>query len=134
VQNPSCVWAYDNLSMQLTATQTASSTWTVNVTDNGSFQGFIDPQSPTAAPLSSTGTVQGTYQLTVTSANPPSNANLPAQMTGAGTGEIIAQWFGVDPSAISGGPYNFSYQNGNYAQVQPANSPFYTSGPGITGH
>jgi hypothetical protein len=113
---PDCVWAYDNLSMQLTATDNHDGTWTVTVTDHGSFQGFIDPLSPTNASLTSNGPIDGTYQLTVNSPNAPVNANLPSQMDGVGTGTIVATWFGVSPSAVTGGSYNFSYQNGNYTQ------------------
>jgi hypothetical protein len=113
---PDCVWAYDNMSMQLTATDNRDGTWAVTVTDHGSFQGFIDPSSPTNASLTSTGPVDGTYQLTVTSPTAPANANLPSQMDGIGTGTIVAKWFGVPTSQVVGGDYSFSYQNGNYIQ------------------
>jgi hypothetical protein len=111
-----CVWAHDNLSMQLTATDNHDGTWAVTVTDNGSFSGLADPASPQGAALVSNGPVKGTYQLTVTSQNPPSNANLPSQMDGVGTGTIVATWFGVPTSQVVGGDYSFSYQNGNYTQ------------------
>jgi hypothetical protein len=128
VNDPDCVWAYDNLSMQLAATDKGNGTWTVNVTDNGSFAGFVDPVSGNL--LTSNGPMQGTYQLTVSSDHAPNNANLPSQMSGVGTGAIVAQWFGVDPSAITGGSYNFSYQNGGYLQSSAA--PYITGS--IRGH
>jgi len=132
---PDCVWAYDNLSMQLTATQTGTNTWAVTVTDNGSFAGFADPNNAAnpGAPLTSNGPVKGTYDLTVTSPSAPVNANLPSQMDGVGTGTIVAKWFGLpDTSQVVGGDYNFSYQNGNYVQSWDGSNSVITSD--VQGH
>jgi hypothetical protein len=113
---PDCVWGYDNMSRQMVVTPTGSGTYTVNITDQGSFTGFADPV--TGAPLASNGPVKGTYQLTVTSANSPNPANLPSQMNGdVSTSAMIKALFGNDPNIqITGGPYTYSYQNGNYVQ------------------
>jgi hypothetical protein len=110
---PDCVWAHDNLSRQIVATPNGNGTWTVNITDNGSFSGFADPV--TGAALASNGPVSGTYQLTVTGGTPDAK-NLPSQQGDMGTTAMIAQLFGVSPSAVAGGDYSYSYQNGGYVQ------------------
>src|SRR5262249_863895 len=110
-----CVWAYDNLSRQIVATQNADGSWTVTITDNGSFAGFADPVS--GAALASNGPVKGTYQLTVVSSGPPDGANLPAQVPGdMHTTDMIKQLFGDLNAQVTGGPYSYSYQNGAYVQ------------------
>lgn len=124
-----CVWAHDNLSRQFIATNNGDGTWTVNITDNGSFAGFADPS--TGAALVSSGPVKGTYQVTVTSASTPSSANLPATMDGDVSTTAMMQAFFGDPSAqVVGGAYTFSYQNGSY--VQSSAAPYITGS--IRGH
>jgi len=107
-----CVWAHDNLSRQIVATPTATG-WAVTITDNGSFAGFADPVTGVA--LDSNGPVSGTYQLTVTGGTPVAS-NLPSQQGDMGTTAMIAQLFGVSTSAVAGGDYHYSYQNGAYVQ------------------
>ena len=92
-----------------------STTVVLNITDNGSFAGFADPV--TGAALASNGPVNGSYQLTVTSAHAPDAANLPAQMDGdVRTADMIKQLFGDPGAVVIGGPYSYSYQNGSYVQ------------------
>ena len=110
---PDCVWAHDNLSRQIVATPNGNGTWAVVITDNGSFTGTVDPA--TGDLLASNGPVSGTYHLTVTGGRPDAK-NLPSQQGTMGTTAMIAQLFGVSPSAVSGGDYSYSYQNGSYVQ------------------
>jgi hypothetical protein len=114
VNDPDCVWAHDNLSRQIVATPNAGGTsWSVVITDNGSFAGTVDPVSGNL--LASNGPVSGTYHLTVTGGAPDAK-NLPSQQGNMGTTAMIAQLFGVSPAAVSGGDYSYSYQNGAYTQ------------------
>jgi hypothetical protein len=112
VNDPDCVWAHDNLSRQIVATPNVDRSWTVVITDNGSFAGTVDPV--TGAPLASNGPVSGTYQLTVTGGT-PDPANLPSQQGTMGTSAMINQLFGGN-ATVTGGPYHYSYQNGAYVQ------------------
>ena len=108
-----CVWAHDNLSRQIVATPNGDGSWTVNITDNGSFAGFADPT--TGAAMASDGPVKGSYQLTVTGGTPDAK-NLPSQEPATmGTTAMINQLFGGS-ATVTGGSYSYSYQNGAYVQ------------------
>jgi hypothetical protein len=112
VNDPDCVWAHDNLSRQIVATPNGDGSWTVLITDNGSFAGTVDPMS--GGLLDSNGPVSGTYQLTVTGGTPDAK-NLPSQQGTMGTTAMINQLFGGS-ATVTGGPYHYSYQNGGYVQ------------------
>ena len=74
------VWAWDNTEVKITATPVTSGVWSVVLTEKGQFNGFADPTN--GAALTSTGSLDGVIQYTVSSANQPSAKNLPS--TGAG--------------------------------------------------
>jgi hypothetical protein len=148
------VWSFDNLTVKLTPVYQATlkadgANYVVNVDVTGSFHGFADPL--TGAPLTSDGSVKGTISYDVFSPQGPNGANLPAQegawtvnlnpapgqnqvSGGQGLGDAITQLMGPGSSIVGGGNvYNFSYQNGNYTQVQPANGTYVQTGD-VTGH
>jgi hypothetical protein len=103
------VWAYDNLTRKLTATQTGPDTWAVRIDSQGSFSAFANPLDGNA--WTGTGSVKGYVNYTVTSGHAPGDANLAAQLPDTmHSGQIVAQWFGVDPSAVQGAVVN----NTNY--------------------
>jgi hypothetical protein len=90
-------------------------TFTVVITDHGSFAGFADPN--TCLPLTSNGPVDGTYTLTVTSSTGPDPAGLAPQYRGqVSTSSMVQDLFDGHATSIVGGFYSFSYQNGNYVQ------------------
>jgi hypothetical protein len=103
------VWAYDNLSIKLSASPigTNTSTYTVNVTTHGSFNEFADPT--TGQPSTGSGSVDGTISYTVTSSTPPDAKYLPSQEPGAHLGQIVNDLFDGNTSSIVSGPYSFSY-------------------------
>ncbi len=108
-------WATDNLSRQFSVTDNGNSTYTVTVTDHGSFAGFADPTSCQA--LLSNGPIYGTYTLTVTSPTGPDPAALAPEYVGAvSTSSMIQDLFAGNATSIVGGDYYYSYQNGNYVQ------------------
>jgi hypothetical protein len=110
------VWALDNLSRQFAVTNNGNNNYTVVVTDRGSFAGFADPAN--CQPLSSSGSISGTYTLYVVSPVGPDASKLPAQeSTTAGTSAMVQLLFNGQATSITGGDYNFSYQNGNYIQT-----------------
>jgi hypothetical protein len=89
----------------------------------GSFHGFADPK--TAAALQSDGSVKGTIEYDVNSGSlVPDKANLASQYTvdpTTGTpalSDLINHLFGGSVQVVGGTAYSFSYQNGNYTQVQ----------------
>lgn len=106
------VWAYDNLSLRLVATQTGPDTYTVTIYAHGSFSAVCNPV--TGAVWNGHGSVAGSYQLTVTSATPPDPAAVPAQQSSSLTsqGDIVRQMF-PDASNVAGGPYNYTYNRVN---------------------
>jgi hypothetical protein len=152
--NQGPVWSFDNLTVKLTPVHLATSlpdtaNYVVNVDVVGSFHGFADPL--TGAPLTSDGSVKGTISYDVSSPHGPNGAGLPAQegawtvnlnpapgqyqvSGGQGLGDAITQLMGPGSSIVGGGNvYNFSYQNGNYVQIQAANQPYYQAGD-VQGH
>jgi hypothetical protein len=102
------VWAYDNLSLRLTATPTGTNEYSVTVTANGSFSAFSNPI--TGDCYTGHGGVDGYYELTVDSSTPPDPANLASHVPDTETqGAIVAQFFGGNASSIAGGHYHYTY-------------------------
>ena len=119
------VWASDDLTVKLVPVALAApgpggANYRVDVTVNGSFHGFADPN--TGAALESNGPVTGSISYYVQSNGQlPSGANLPAQEAGGINGthlsQMVTQLFGPGASIVGGGDqYLFSYQNGAYTQ------------------
>jgi hypothetical protein len=118
------VWAYDNLKVAITATpaNATDGNYLVVLTVTGSFAGFANPRTAdelataglpaVPAPgdtLISSGSIKGTYNLTVQSATPPKASNLaPQQDPTTGLGSMVNQLFGGS-ATVSGGNYNFVY-------------------------
>jgi len=122
-------WALDNLSRQFSVTDNADGTYTVMITDHGSFAGFADPV--TCQPLTSGGSISGSYTLTVTSPHGPDPSGLAPQYEGAiSTTTMVQDLFDQNATSIVGGAYYYSYQHGNY--VQSSQAP-YTTGD-VIGH
>jgi hypothetical protein len=108
-------WATDNLSRKFSVTDNGNGTFTVVITDHGSFAGFADPN--TCQALASNGPIEGTYTLTVTSPTGPDPAGLAPQYRGqVSTSSMVQDLFGDSATSIVGGFYSYSYQNGNYVQ------------------
>lgn len=136
VSGPGCgtsangpTWALDNLSRQFSVTDNGDGTYTVTITDHGSFAGFADPT--TCQPLTSDGSVSGSYTLTVTSPTGPDPSGLAPQYEGAvSTTDMVRDLFDHNATSIQGGAYNYSYQHGNYVQ---SSQPPYTTGD-VAGH
>jgi hypothetical protein len=113
------VWAYDNLSEQLTVTPVQlpdGANYQVRIDVNGSFQGFADPRmasegSPDpGGPMASQGSVKGTITYDVYSPQAPDRKNLPAQEPdGTGLGTALSQLFGPGEQIVGGGAYGFTY-------------------------
>jgi hypothetical protein len=129
------VWAYDNLKVAITATPAVVGSYSVDLSVIGSFAGFANPRTTdelTAAglpavpapgdALTSSGSVKGTYHLTVNSPTLPKASNLHAQQDPTtGLSDMVRQLFGdvatvnpVDGTVshtviVSGGPYSFVY-------------------------
>lgn len=119
------VWAYDNLSRQITATPTGTvREWTVTVVDNGSFTAFSEPNNTSCGvdnPLDPnvTGSVKGSITYTVTSTGTPDAANLPSQMDGAtSTSATIRMLFNDSDAAFAGGAYLYTYRAGTSVYSQ----------------
>jgi hypothetical protein len=108
-------WALDNIARQFRVTSNADGSWTVVVTDNGSFSGFADPT--TCQALTSTGSIRGTITFDVVSPSPPSASGLAPQYVGdVSTTQMVRDLFGGQATSVVGGAYHYSYQNGNYVQ------------------
>lgn len=107
------VWATDDLSLQLVATPVDATTYSVKVSGHGSFDAFADPR--TGDCWTGHGSVNGWIVYTVTSQSAPNKDNVPSQEPSDMTQrEIVAQYFGVDPSAVSGGnDYSYAYNRVN---------------------
>jgi hypothetical protein len=148
------VWAWDNTATKITATpESLPNTWSVVITETGQFQGFADPTNGTA--LTSTGSIKGTIQYDVQSANQPSAANLPSQEPGVQTrdqaglnaqqnthlSDMINQLFGGDSTnqaavVVGWGNYHFAYQDspGHPGYVQDQTGSVFTVTGDVTGH
>lgn len=102
------VWAYDNLSLRLTSTPTDTDTYAVTITAHGSFDAVCDPV--TGDPYAGHGSVNGWYQLTVTSPTPPDPAAVPSQQLSGltGQGDIVRRFF-PDATSVIGGHYDYVY-------------------------
>jgi hypothetical protein len=132
------VWAHDNMSRQFTVTNNQDGTYTVNITDNGSFTAFAEPNSQTSPgtynPITASGSVTGTQTYIVTSPKQgPNTSTLPSQISnGESTTQMIDGMFGLDPTTYfpTLRSYTYSYRSNNgstYMQTFPS------SGSGITG-
>lgn len=111
------VWAFDNYQSQITAVaaSTPANTYAVTITDTGSYVAFADPT--TCVALLSTGSLTGTYDLTVTSPVAPSASSLKASYNGVvSTTQMVQDFFSDQATDVVGGDYDFSYQGGNYVQ------------------
>ena len=114
------VWAYDNLSVKVIVFPAGYANQNgqvdiVHLAYHGSFKGFANPLTGNA--LTSAGSVDGTYEVTVSSSLPPDPANLPTTMNGpVSTTTMLKTLFGDPNALVEGGPYAFYYQNGNYFQ------------------
>src|SRR6266516_2343331 len=123
------VWAYDNLSEKFTVTPAGGNHYTVDVTMNGSFQGFADPRTPQeeadlglrhvpGSALDSQGSVKGQISYDVYSPEGgPDPAALPSQQASdTHLSDEIHQLFPRDDSTeiISGGNHStFTYTKVN---------------------
>ena len=138
----SSVWAWDNLSRQITATPTGNGTWSVTIVDHGTFAAFSQPYNLANCntfdnPISVTGPVKGTITYTLTSGVAPSAAYLPAQTDGAAsTSETILQLFNNDPTATATIAYvSYVYTYGSSMNVYVQQDPFIPNFSGnIIGH
>ena len=134
------VWAWDDITRNITVTPAGSGLWTVTFVENGTYNAFADPNN--GSTWTNTGNMHGTVSYTVTSATPPTMGNLPASLQGVvdkngpvvpstgstlaglavhGHGYIIGLLFGADASVTSG-PYSYHYTQiqdvpGVYKQV-----------------
>jgi hypothetical protein len=135
-ENYGSVWAFDNLTMKFTAVPVTGTSdganYFVTIDFTGSYHGFADPTTGLAS--TSDGSVKGTIEYDVASNGlVPSAANLASQYApNLATGtpaltDLVNDLFGGTVQTVGGGAYSFSYQNGNYTQVQ-------LSGTGIAGH
>lgn len=106
------VWAYDNLSLRLTATPDGTGKYSVVVTAHGSFDAISNPV--TGECYTGTGSVDGWYQLEVTSTVAPDPSNVPSQEPGnVGQGAIVSQLFNGQATSIVGGHYSYTYNRIN---------------------
>jgi hypothetical protein len=113
------VWAYDNLSLQLSAAPDGAGSYAVTVLAHGSFAANADPN--TGAVYTGTGSVTGTLSYEVSSSTPPSAKTLPAQEPGtAHMSDMVKDLFGGKATTVSMNGYNFSYtpiDGGTYTQA-----------------
>jgi hypothetical protein len=128
------VWAYDNLSRQLVATDNGNGTYTVVVTDNGSFSAFSEPNNAdltTNHPITANGSIDGTITYIVTGGTPDPSL-LPSQVpSDQGTGATVLEMFTPGASFVpSTTPYTYVYRAGGQTYTQTTNS---ITGD-ITGH
>ena len=101
------VWAYDNLSLQLSAVPHGDALYSVTITAHGSFDAISNPI--TGACYTGHGSVDGWLNYEVSSATAPDPANLPAQVDGTlGQGAILNAFFGGDATIVGGGTYSYS--------------------------
>jgi hypothetical protein len=136
--NQGYVWAYDNISRQLTVTQKGAAHYTVTVTDNGSFSAFAQPNNAdtsTFFPTSATGSIKGSETWDVTEAT----QGLDPSALGSQTGNGVSTTQMIDELVPGGNAnltsYAFGYRSDNgstYTQTQPASGPLVITG-NITG-
>lgn len=102
------VWANDNLQEQFRITQTSPGVYDVQYASHGSFSAFADPTTGNAASFN--GSVEGSYDMTVTSSTAPDPTALPAQEDpNTGIGTAVEQLFHGN-ATIAGGNYDFKYR------------------------
>lgn len=116
------VWAYDDMTRVITATQTAAGTWTVTFNEGGVYNAIANPL--TGAAWHHSGLFGGTISYVVTSAGTPKAANLPRTEPATAThGSVMAQLFGAPVTVTGGGSYSFTYlgipgaPHGVYTQI-----------------
>jgi hypothetical protein len=118
------VWAYDNLSRQLTATLNSDGTYTVVVVDHGSFAAFAEPNNAdhvTFFPIAANGSIDGTITYIVTSSQGPDASLLPSQVpSDQGTRATVLELFPSSgtPSVTGGGDYTYVYRAGGETYTQ----------------
>jgi hypothetical protein len=130
------VWAYDNISRQITDTNNGHGDYTVNVTDNGSFSAFAQPNNKdqnTFYPISATGSLKGTEVWDVTGVQSVDAAALSSQTPdGVSSTQMIEDLLpGANDSTTNLVSYAFSYRSDNcstYVQTQPASGPLTITG------
>lgn len=104
------VWAYDNLSFTLHSLRTGPDTYAVEVDAHGTFNGFANPN--TGNTEANHGSLNGWYNLTVTSPDKPNRLYLPALEPGSmSQGAIVEQFFGGEATNVTGGHYHYVYRN-----------------------
>jgi hypothetical protein len=112
------VWAYDNLSLQISAAPNGSNSYAVTVIAHGSFVANADPK--TGAAYTGTGSVSGTLSYEVSSPAQPNAKNMPAQEPGtAHMSQIVNDLFGGKATNVTMNSYSFSYNpidGGTYTQ------------------
>lgn len=102
------VWAYDNLSLRLSAVPTGTNHYSVTITAHGNFDAISNPI--TGACYTGHGSVDGWLKYEVSSATAPDPANLPAQVDGTlGQGAILNAFFDGNATIVGGGTYSYSY-------------------------
>lgn len=110
------VWAYDNLSLRLVATQTGTDTYAVTIYAHGSFSAVCNPV--TGSPMTGQGSVDGWYDLTVTSPTPPDPAAVPPQQESMTSQGAMVQQLFPDATNIAGGHYGYTYNRINGGKYQ----------------
>ena len=104
------VWAYDNLAVRFAVTPNSDGTYSVVITDQGSFAGFASPTTGNADV--NQGSVRGWIKYTVSSPNAPDPANLPSQQPtdpSPSTTAMLTDLFDGNMSIVGGGSYSFTY-------------------------
>jgi hypothetical protein len=116
------VWAYDDMTRVLTATQASPGTWTVTFDEGGVYNAIANPL--TGAAWQHSGLFGGTISYIVTSAGTPKASNLPRTEPATAThSSVMAQLFGAPVTVVGGGSYDFTYlgipgaPKGVYTQV-----------------
>jgi len=123
------VWAYDNLSRQFAVTDNGGGSYTVVVTDTGSFKAFAEPNNADLGfhPITATGSIKGTYTLAVVADQGPSAKALPSQEPGdVSTTDTVQQLFQGHATTITGGDYTYTYKSGGDTYTQSSQAPFIT--------
>jgi hypothetical protein len=127
------VWAYDNISRQITITNNGHGDYTVNVSDNGSFSAFAQPNNTdqnTFYPIHTTGSIKGTEVWQVTGALGVDSSALSSQTPDSvSTTQMITELLPGGNATMDS--YGFNYQSGNGSTYSQTYGP---SGSTITGN
>jgi hypothetical protein len=101
-------WAWDNLSLRLSAVSTGTNAYAVTIRAHGSFSAFANPT--TGACYRGRGSVSGWIEYDVYSTTAPSPASVPSQEPGSmSQSAILQQFFGGSALITGGGHYHYSY-------------------------